>query len=257
MFDAQVRYLATAFVDAESVRPNSEDIAKFISEFNFAEFVSVAVQEPSLAGQSRRIGFVSSDGSWQIFLLGQRFNVARLSSDPTGGDLGDFTEFCQTANKTLQFVLRHFGRRSHRLAAVQEGVMKNKSEEEIRAIAEKLLKLPEIFKKNPLSEWDWRCVGRTKHDVGGIEESFNEIVTIKRINVLKTESTEISIGVGTLPLTQVPSMTPLIRLDLDINTTPENTSARFQDERMDDFFEKVITWHNELKNQISHLIDVA
>src|SRR6266508_701854 len=217
----------------------------------------LAVQETTLTGQNRRTGFVSSDGSWHIFLLGQQFNVARVSSLPTGGDLGDFTEFCQTANKILQTLLRHFGRRPHRLAAVQEGVLKDKPEEEIRAIAEKLLILPEIFKKNPLSEWDWRCVGRTKHDVGGSEESFNEIVTIKRINVLQTQSTEISIGTGTLPLSQLPTMIPFIRLDLDINTTPENTSARFQDEHMNDFFEKVIKWHNELKNQIRHLIGMA
>lgn len=105
MFDAHLRYLAVAFVDAESVRPNQEEINDLINEFRDLQLVPAAVQEVLQFGQDRRIAFISPDNAWQIFLLGKQFQVARASNYPLGADLGSFSAFCEQSNKILKWAL--------------------------------------------------------------------------------------------------------------------------------------------------------
>lgn len=210
MYDTQLRYLAVAFVDAESVRPNREDINELLSVFPDLQLVPAAVQESPLLGQERRIGFVSEDGAWQIVLLGKQFNVARVAKLPVGEKLGEFSSFCQQANAILKWALNRFERRPHRLAAIQEGILKQKSEDEIDVISKCLLILPDAFKKRPLDEWDWRASTKVSHRVSDRDELLNTIATIKRYNGLISLSAD-----HTSPIAPLPQKFSLIRADIE------------------------------------------
>jgi hypothetical protein len=250
MYAAHTRYLAVAFVDAESVRPNQEEITALLGAFPDLQLVPMAIQEVQPSGQGHRIGFISEDGAWQIVLLSKQFNVARVAKLPIGGDLGKFPAFCEQANTILKWVLNRFDRQPHRLAAVQEGVLKQKSEDEIEVISKRLLRLPDTFKKSTLGEWDWRAATKVSRRIGEHEEILNTIAAIKKYNGLIGQSTDPS-----LPIAPLPTKFSLIRADIDINTSEENTSARFQDAYMDSFFKEVVTWHEELIAEINRLIN--
>jgi len=252
MYDTHLRYLAVAFLDAESVRPNQEEITDLISEFRDFQLTPVAVQEPGLLGQDRRVGFVSHDNAWQIVLLGKQFHVARVANHPLGADLGNFSEFCEKANEMLKWVLKRFERRPHRLAGVQEGVLPEKSDDEIDAVARRLLILPAAFKERSLGEWDWRAAPRISRRIGGRDEMTNTIVTIKKINGAFSATIDPSIS---SPLAPLPEKFSAIRVDIDINTVQDNTSARFQDAHMDSFFKNVSAWHEEIVAEIKSLIN--
>jgi hypothetical protein len=253
MYDAHLRYLAVAFLDAESVRPNQEEITDLISEFRDFQLTPVAIQDSTgLLGQDRRVGFVSHDNAWQIVLLGKQFQVARVANHSLGADLGTFSAFCEKANEILKWVLKRFERRPHRLAAVQEGVLPEMSDDEIDAIARRLLSLPAAFRNLTLSEWDWRTAPRISRRIGEREEMTNTIVTIKKINGTVSPANEPSIS---SPLTPLPEKFSVIRADIDINTVQENTSARFQDTHLDSFFKDVFNWHEDLISEINALIN--
>jgi hypothetical protein len=250
MYDSHLRYLAVAFVDAESVRPNQEEITALLGAFPELRLVPMAIQEVQQSLQTHRIGFISEDGAWQIALLGKQFNVARVAKLQIGGDLGEFSKFCEHANRILSWALNRYDRRPHRIAAVQEGILKQMSEDEIDSIAKRLLRLPDTFKNRSLDEWDWRAATKFSRRLGNYEEEFNTIAAIKRYNGLISESTNVP-----APITPLPKKFSLIRADIDINTSQENTSARFQDAHMDAFFKEVVTWHDELIAEIKGLIN--
>lgn len=252
MYANQLRYLAVAFLDAESVRPNQGEIADLIREFPDLQLTAAAVQETTLLGPDRRIVFISQDSSWQIFLLGKRFHVARVPKHPLGGDIGKFSEFCEQSNKILKWAVNRFERRPHRLAGVQEGVLPQKPNEEMDAIARRLLSLPGAFKNSALDEWDWRASTRVGRQVGNRKELLNTIATIKRIQGSVSLSSDADL---VSPLVPLPTQFALIRVDIDVNTVQDNTSARFQDAHMDSFFGNVGAWHEELIAEIKGLIN--
>ena len=252
MYDAHLEYLAVAFVDAESVRPNQEEITDLINEFRDFQLVPMAVQETTPLGQDRRVGFISHDNAWQIFLLGKQFHVAHVANHPLGADLGSFSAFCEKASEILKWALNRFERRPYRLAGVQEGVLPEKSDDEMDAIARRLLILPATFKKLSLSEWDWRATPRISRSIGDREELTNTIVTIKKINGTVSPPDDPKFP---SPLAPLPEKFTLIRADIDINTVQDNTSARFQDTHLDSFFKNVATWHEELIAEINDLIN--
>lgn len=252
MYDAHLRYLAVAFVDAESVKPNQDEIIDLLRAFPDLHLIPVAAQEVSLSGPDRRTGFVSQDNAWQILLFGKQFQVARISHEPLGEDLGEFSVFCEQASHILKWTLNRFERRPYRLAGVQEGLLTKKSDDELDAIGRRLLALPETFKNRVLDEWDWRVVTRINRPVGSRDEFLNNIVTLKRFNgaVNQTHDTNLP-----PPLKPLPNKAPLLRADIDINTVQDNTSARFQDEHMDSFFKDVVKWQADLVADVNRLIN--
>ena len=238
--------MAVTFVDAESVLPNESDISQLVGAFDFVRLIPTGIQETTSTGVENRLGFISSDSSWQLLLLGRQFQVARISTNPTGTDLGEFAVFCQQANIMLQWVLNRFQRNPHRLAALREGYLAEKSEDELNTTAQRLLNFSDTYRNNPLNEWDWRLSALVNREFGGLQEVTNTITTIKRINAF--------ISSASSPVTTAPSRFTRIRVDLDINTSQHNTAARFRSEHISAFFERVIIWHDELRNEISHLI---
>jgi len=118
MYASKIRYLATAFVDAESIIAKPHEAAELIKILKDYRLFPVLAVEESPTGPIPRIVFHSADGEWQLLLLGKRFDFAQLAKQPQGSDLGDYSSFCREAIPKLTVVLDFYGRKSHRLAAV-------------------------------------------------------------------------------------------------------------------------------------------
>jgi hypothetical protein len=246
MLDKHVRFLAGVFVAAENVKPSNEDVAALMPIVEGVELFPRPILETTPTGDVSRIGFISSDGAWQVMLLKERFDVARTSPNQlSGSDLGDFAEFSSTASGILEFLVERFGIRPHRLALVREGFLTEMDNDQTNELAKKLFKLPQVYENRLLSEWDWRCVSEIERTFATKTEPLNTITTIKK-------GAGIALQTGTGAPTIIPSKR--IRFDTDINTLPRNVETRFDRPDIHDFFTKATEWHNEIESNFEHLI---
>ncbi len=245
MYDLKIRHLASVFVDAESITANAENITGLLKVLDDKTFLPVSVQELSLAGPVQRIGFTTPDGDWQLVLLGKRFDVTHLPISQEESKLGDFSSFCQAAGAKLIKSLSFFKRKAHRLAALQEGFLPDMPKDVTDKIVNRLFKFPALYSQSIPFEWDWRVASIVERAFGGLKEPTNTITAIKRWsgNLAKRENQEIAY----IPLDR-------IRVDLDINTSPTNVSARFEETHITGFFEEAGSWHENLSSEIFSFI---
>ena len=239
MYGLRLRYLASIFLDAESIQANAKDVAGLMELFQDDQFL------PSQAADSNipRIGFRSVEGTRNLILSGKRFDYFHL---PTKNnlDLGDFTVFCQHAISKLSIAIDYFKRKGHRLAAVQEGFLAEMIDEEINSIASNLLNFPPSFSKDIPFEWNWRCASSIERNFGKLSEPTNTVITIIRADFKVQSGEGIIDGLG-------PNK---IRMDIDVNTSPINANARFGAEEIKAFLETSPIWHNKLGEELLSFI---
>ena len=147
MYASKIRYLASVFVDADSIVPSPTHALEFLKTLGNDKFFPGIVNELSPTGPSPRLSFRTSDNSLRLNLLGKRFDFALTAKEGEGDDLGEFSKFCEEAKYILALALSFFQRKAHRLAAVQEGFLKQMDSKEKDEIALRILNLPEFYKQ--------------------------------------------------------------------------------------------------------------
>ena len=237
MYGLHIKYLGSVFVDAEAIRANTKDVSELMKLLKDEELLPIQFQELSASGMIQRIGFQSSDGKRSLFLLGKKFNYEYVTVGDEGSDLGDFSNFCKDAGNKLNLLLKYFGRKAHRLAAIQEGYLPEKNSEDIEIIANRLLKLPNTFSEKFPFEWDWRCAYLIERSFSNKLEPTNTIVKFR-----KRPKGPDNLSFGN------------IKVDLDINTTHFNTIARFGLKDVKKYFELSPSWHTTLSQEIDSYI---
>jgi hypothetical protein len=241
MYGVKLRYLASVFLDAESIEPSRASMTEVSALLGDDELMPALVEERSPAGVRTRMGFRSSSGEWQLVLASQRFDFLQLPTDASGSNLGDFSEFCRRASTRLISVLGHYRRKGYRLAAVQEGFLPDMSESDITSVGARLLRFPRAgADPTTVVEWDWRTVTRPRREFGQVTEPTNTIVTVKRMVAALTYRGG----------TDAQARKDRIRVDFDINTLPDDPRARFGPEEIAAFFDGAGRWHQELGERI-------
>lgn len=240
-----LKYQASVFVDAGSITANSQDVTELLRMLEDKRLLPIAVKQHSPAGFIDRIGFQSSDAEWRLVLLTDRFDFVHERTQKSGEDLGRFSDFCEEAITKLGMVLEYFGRRAHRVAAVQEGMLPEMSSGTMNEVMTRLLRLPPTFSDNSPFEWDWRSACLIERSFGGITEPMNTLVTIKRRAAQLTEATDD--GIKRIPVDRV-------FFEIDINTSPRNTKARFAVRETREFFRNAPTWHLDIKEDVLRFI---
>jgi hypothetical protein len=237
--------VAVAYVNAENVSPSFEEITQLMEAFKPIQALPNYLIEQSPTGTKKRVVFISQDG-WQIGLLGNHFQIVKVPPNPLRDQLGDFSDFCRQASRIFQISLEHFRKRSHRLAALREGYLREMTESEMAEIVKRLMIVPNIYQKNPLKEWDWRVVTDIEREIEGERTRINTIAIVKKI-------------VGTLAqqsgTTEVSTSINRIQVNLDINTMPtDQQEDRFGEKHVESFYTQVQDWHYELETEISRFI---
>jgi hypothetical protein len=245
MYASKIRYLASAFVDAESIVASAANALDLLKAFGSDKFLPVMINELSTTGQAPRLAFRAVDGTAEVRLLGKRFDFLFLSTNSEGSDLGPFQKFCKEAQSILAISLNFFQRKAHRLAAVQEGFLQKMSLHESNELALKLFNFPPTYKQSVPFEWDWRAAALIEREFSGIKEPTNTITTIKRI------PTSILNFSGSQPSQE---SSDRVRVDFDINTILSNTIARFEQTHIDGFFDQASIWHETLSSEIFSFI---
>ncbi len=246
MYDIKLKYLASVFVDADSITANAENITLLLKILNDEKLLPVSLQEPSITGGIPRIAFATPSGERQLLLLGKRFDYTRLLGAEEGENWGDFSVFCREAGEKLITALNFFQRKAHRLAAVQEGLLADFPPKEMEHIAQRLFKFPPIFAQNAPFEWDWRSAAVISRTFSNVTEPTNTIATVKRWagKIIKKDDGEI-----------IQSHLDRIRVDFDINTVADNVKARFEESHIREFFKEVASWHDQLSSEFFAFIN--
>jgi hypothetical protein len=247
MYGLRTRYLASVFVDADDLTPTKHFISDLMEAFGDEEFIPDVRQEPTPLGVKQRIGFRDLDGSRVLALNGQRFDFMRLPLGLEKGDrceLGEFDSFCEEAARKLVIAIDYFARKAHRLAAVQEGFLRDMSEDVMGEIAERLLKLPQFYCNSSIFEWDWRVASLVERHMAELVELTNNITTVRR------STGHLLLIPGGQQMKQIDG----IRVDFDINTNPGNSAQRFGNGHIKSFFEQAPAWHGGLSSEVfSHM----
>ena len=245
MYESHIRYLASVFVDADSIKASAAGLPGLLERYGDTGLLPILVQEQDLGGIQPRFAFADPAGRWRVALRGRRFDVSQHAVDPPGAGMADFGSFCRQAADWLAAALDHVGRRGHRLAAVQEGWLGELDEEQLREVAGRLLVLSPTFAEHPPFEWDHRVCAAVEREFGDGREVTNTLVTVKRLGgQITTVGPD---GARTVPFDR-------IRVDLDVNTSPNNVRARFGPDEVGAFFERSPEWHRDLEAEVSALL---
>jgi hypothetical protein len=244
LYSSHQRYVAVAYVNAESDSLSFQAITELMNAFGHIQVLPTNITEQTPSGPKNRVVFTSEDG-WQIALLGKAFQIIKVPANPLTDRLGNFSDFCQQASQIFQISLEHFNKRAHRLAALREGYLREISEQEIADIVNRLLIVPNIYQRNSLKEWDWRAVTDIEREILGVKERVNTIAAVKRV---------VGIMVQQSGATVTSASVDRIQVQLDINTIPTNEVDRFGRKHVDSFYTQVQEWHHDLEVEIGRFI---
>jgi hypothetical protein len=248
-YQNRIRYLARAFVDAQGVELTLATLGEFAGRAaGLANWTPRPIVEVTEGAPRERLALVSPAGQVLAFLT-VSLDFTSLPTDIHGSNLGTFEDFARMAGDILAQGLDLLGgRRAHRAALVQEGLLRATGPERLDAIGRRLLQGPEIFfgdRRSPF-EWDWRCATRRALAVAGGDEESNLIATVKR-----------SSGQLQDPRSGTREDFDRIRLDLDVNTLPTNAAARFGANELREYFRAAEAAHSRLAGQMLDLLGEA
>jgi len=241
----QIRYLASVFVDAERILPTPDDIKRLVDILGDPNMRAVWGQDPNNPNSPPRLGFSNQSTGRQLALLGNRFDYAAVSSEPEGSDLGSLADFCREAASRLSGAMEHFSQVANRLASVQEGYLPTSSAMPMDNVARNLLHFPDFYAANIPREWDWRANAQTMRMFGESNELCNNISTIRRMVGQYFRMDTHGVFSGEIDK---------IRIDIDINTHPNNAAPRFRTQEVTAFFAAAGEWHGELSSQLQSFI---
>jgi hypothetical protein len=248
-FAIRTRQLARVFLDAQGLSVDVEQALRFSHELQLATKFSTAavlplpVVEVGTPGVAR-LSLATPDLEWQLSFLGQSFDLVRQATDLTGSNVGEVGDFARLAADLLPRAAAFFGRLPHRLVLAESGMLAEMPSERMEAIAQRLCRFPPSFESQPPFEWDWRVARRSQMKIDDRAEATNVLATVKRVS-------------GVFQMVHMLQAVPGDRLsfdrilvELDVNTTPDDTRGRFQKEGVQAFFGLAIEEHARLANEL-------
>jgi len=242
MKTVRLKYLASVFLDAESITPNTRDVTGLIQAFNDNHLLPFLAQENS----APRMGFRSLDNEIRLLLLGKRFIYEKILSSPFEKDIGDIEAFCKEAALKLENTLSYFERKCYRMSLVQEIVVFDIPQPQLDTIARRLLNMPTTFSDNLPFEWDWRCTSSIKRVIGSYQEDTNTIAIVNKRTGTIVRTEEETEEESSLEEQVLDSL----KVTFDINTSHTNTAVRFGSEELEIFLKESPNWHHALRNEV-------
>jgi hypothetical protein len=248
MIDYRLKYQAVLFLNASDIQANSKNISLLMNEFADKELIPNTFQELTnliplipqheLVPQNR-FQLTSPNNEWIIRFGTFRIDFEKNPTNLKGSNLGGLKEFCVEAKSAFERILNKYPRKGNRISLVSRFLLEEFPEEKMQMIYTKLFNSPELYKENKPVEWNWRTVSRLPKKIDGLNEEFNFITQINRVQAEFRNQK----SVNTIDR---------IELNLDINSSPLNTDNRLGISEIGQFYDSVQIWHDDL---IDELID--
>ena len=229
-----IRYLARVFVRNPPLNATAQGYADFVNAIGDPSLVPRPVLEMTPIGPVQRIGVGTASGDWLVQVTGDSVDVQ--SSPQVGMPAMDFEEFCKRAGVQISKALASFDQKAWRLAVVREWVFRELTEEQMNASRARLVTLPKVLADTLPFEWDWRAGAALDRRIGEKMARTNTLASIRRV-----------------PVTLGGIEHDRLLLSTDVNTSPKDPTARFDDADALAFCHESPAWHAELKQSMLEL----
>jgi len=242
MIDINLKYQAVLFGSYEEIAPKPEVIKYFIERFSDKELIPTTFQEFSPNGAVDRFSLSSSNGMWLIEFSSNRIDIHKVNKNIGVTDIGEIDQFYIEAKEIAKIVDEKFPKKHNRLSLISRYLL---PEMDIKAMSSIYLKLNntiELYKKNPIADWNNRTVSRISYNVGEDAELLNIISEVKRT-------------IGNHKFNSKVEKIDRIELHFDLNTYQGNKDYRFDLDSFNKFLDTISNIESELKSSYLKLIE--
>lgn len=241
MIDVKINMQASIFCNLMDIGPSPEYITLFVNEFAENGFLPSTVQEIGETGSLTRLSLKTPDNGWLIVIGSNRLDIVQNSTDSKGSNILSEEDFVKKVLIYYNKLQKHLPRKANRLALSSAFLLKKLETKELDEIYRKLNNPSKTYLENKPDEWNNRVSCIVKKEICSTEEKLNFISQISRVKGAIRESS----GFQNFDR---------IELKFDLNTHQENINYRFDSIAVTDFFNKIGSWNNQLKEEIIDFI---
>jgi hypothetical protein len=221
---------------------NPIDVSEFLKEFKDDNLIPIPISDDSTS--KTRMSFQSANMNKHIILRKNRFDVIQesLLQKDVFIDNEALAEYIGKTYSYFDYLINYHNLIGNRLAYIEEGFINVETEDENKAIQEKLFNYCSFFGSyTRTKEWTWKNVFNNTIKLNDNDEICNTLLTLRRQKLLvksKQESYEIN----------------KIRYTIDVNTFQENLHNRFNLDNLQEFVAIEQTAINEIYDSLMEFL---
>lgn len=243
-----LKYQVSVFGDFNNIDVNPENIYKLMDIFKDERLIPTTIQEFVINQNNSnpitvvRPRLTTVNNEWSIEISSNRIDVEQRSIDNSIFPEDKLEMFVRKSSNYISRILNAFTRKGSRLALNTNEIIKNISEHNENALRPNTGF--DFFSTNEMVEWTSQSVARVDFQLNEDKnEKVNVVLALAKINngvVINGYNIENGLAIN-----------------FDINTMPNNTNFRFNDELIEKYFIEAIKKRNEIFNDVRRKIGVA
>lgn len=213
-------YKISAFGNFLDIVPDTDTMMFFLESFREYGLVPSIFQELQIMPTSpqpvaiQRIALLSRDSRKQVSISSNRIDFEIKVQDDIKLSPDELVIINKEVEYCFQVVFEKFNKKANRLALNTESFVVGLNEEEVDQFMSKYSNPISLYNEKPLDEWNTRLMVRKEQPISEMQETFNVITTLSKAHMQKKTGQDIKQFTG-------------FAANVDINTIPENTVARF------------------------------
>lgn len=210
---------------------NVDNISFLLGALGPLGWIPTAAQELEIGQPERpfrmrqQLKFASTDGEWNLAFEPHRILLKREEVDDDA-EIGSVEEFGITVSKVFQSLISFRQCKGRRLGFVLKRILEDMMPERLAEVHERTIQPLPFYCDNAPTQWNCREVARLASSIGGLDEKLNVVTDISRVQ-------------GEIQTIEQSTPFDRIEIGLDVNTVPENRTARFGIDEIESFLKKV------------------
>lgn len=228
-------YKISAFGDYLDIVPDTDTMMFFLESFKEYGLVPSIFQEFRITPSSpqtiaiQRIALLSRDSRKQVTISSNRIDFEVKVQDDVKLSSDELVIINKEVEYCFQVVFEKFRKKAIRLALNTESFVVGLNGEEVNNFMSKYSNPISLYNDKPLDEWNTRLMVRKEQPILEKQETFNVITTLSKTYMQKQTDRDLKQFMGFM-------------VNVDINTIPENTTARFTFTSIKEFIRIADNW---------------
>lgn len=242
-----LNYQFSVFGDFSDITPNnSQVLIDILSLYKDKNFIPSIFQEVPVgiiqSKSSNRIMLSNADG-WNMNIGNIRIDLILSKNGNTKYENMDFELVLKDAKELLNKLLNMYQKKANRIALNTSFLFNVEDSKKFDKNYVKRGNLVKFYDEKNNVEWEERKITQIK------DEKFDNQEVVNIGTALSKTSGEIIIGNKTTPFSN------RIIMQLDINTAPNNATHRFDNEKINLFFDIANKYKSELEASVQEIIN--
>lgn len=242
-----LNYQFSLFGDFSDISPsNSQTVIDLLSLYKDKNFIPSIFQEIPVgilpAKSNNRIMLSNADG-WNMNIGNVRIDLLITYNEKGKYADMDIDVLTNEAKEILNKILDFYKKKANRMALNTTFLVDS---DDSKKISDKYVKrgnLVKFYNDKQSVEWEERDISQIT------ENSFDENELINIGTAINKTSGEIGIG------NKITTFNNRIIVQFDFNTSPKNTTHRFDNEKINAFFDTAKKYKNDLESNIQEILD--